>query len=114
MSAEAMAWAAKQKTGKKTRAKLVLMALAHYADASGCCFVASQRTLADFTGQCERTVRDSLRYLEKADLIEREPRFREDGSQTSDSFRLKIKRPASELCAAHQSAIRRLCDEIGY
>lgn len=104
MSAEATAWAAKQRTGKKTRAKLVLLALAHYADADGCCFIPSRRTLSDFTGQSERTVFNSLLYLEKADLIEREPR---------NKFLLKIKRPAdapmSALCAASSNpSVRRL------
>lgn len=72
MSVEAIAWASKQRTGSPG-AKLVLIALANYANDSGQCWP-SQATLAMWTEQSDRTIRTHLATLESMGLITRQAR----------------------------------------
>ena len=99
MSFDATAWAAKQTTGK-TGAKVVLLALANYADKRGYCFP-SQKLLSQFTELSVRSIRRCLDHLENQKLITREPRRREDGANTTNAFWLNFDQrpdcPAAKL-----------------
>jgi hypothetical protein len=87
MSVEAISWASKQKTGSPG-AKLVLIALANYANDLGQCWP-SQATMAMWTEQSERTIRAHLATLEAMGLIGRQHRT-EAGAFTSDLVTLNI------------------------
>lgn len=87
MSVEAIAWASKQRTGSPG-AKLVLIALANYANDRGQCWP-SQATLAMWTEQSERTIRTHLATLESMGLIIRQAR-EVAGSFTSDLITLNL------------------------
>lgn len=63
--------------------KLLLIALANYADAAMRCYP-SNRRLCEDTGLSERTVRTVLKALEDRRIISRLERTRSDGSRTSD------------------------------
>lgn len=89
MSVEAIAWAAKQKAGSPG-AKLVLIALANYANEDGECWP-SQATLAQWTEQGERTIRRHLIDLEQLGLITRKART-SSGNFTSDLILLNVSR----------------------
>jgi hypothetical protein len=67
MSWQATAWAAKQKTGSPA-CKLILLALANYADASGAAWP-SQDTLANDTEQSVDSVQRRLKQLVQIGLI---------------------------------------------
>ena len=69
--------------------KLLLLALANYADADGECWP-SQATLTHDTGLSERTIRTALASLEGAGLVSRERRNRPNGSRTSDLITLTL------------------------
>jgi DNA-binding MarR family transcriptional regulator len=69
--------------------KLLLLALANYADADGECWP-SQTTLTFDTGLSERTIRTALASLESAGLLSRERRSRPNGSRTSDLITLTL------------------------
>jgi hypothetical protein len=70
MSWQAIAWSIRQTTGSARR-KLLLLALANYADESGVCWP-SQETLARDTEQSVDTVQRQLGALEKLKLVSRE------------------------------------------
>jgi hypothetical protein len=70
MSWQAIDWAIRQTTGKAGR-KLLLLALASYADKDGICWP-SQETLARDTEQSVDTVQRELPMLEKRKLLRRE------------------------------------------
>jgi hypothetical protein len=70
MSWQAIDWAIRQTTGKAGR-KLLLLALASYADKDGICWP-SQETLARDTEQSVDTVQRELPMLEKRKLLQRE------------------------------------------
>jgi hypothetical protein len=72
MSWQATAWAAKQATGSPSR-KLLLLALANYADASGRAYP-SQETLARDTEQSVDTVQRQIKQLVNLGLIRVEKR----------------------------------------
>jgi DNA-binding transcriptional MocR family regulator len=102
MSVQAMTWAFAQELPPAP--KFVLVALANYAnaDASCCRCFPGQKTLARDTCLGERTVRRSLKYLERHGFIERMRRRRADGTRTSDEVALMLKRtlwPVDELPA---------------
>lgn len=82
-----MSWAWGRPLGPA--AKLVLMALADIADDQGICWP-SVGHLATKCTISERTAQRLLAGLERLGLIEVEPRFRPDGSRTSNRFRLKL------------------------
>lgn len=72
MSVHAMSWAKRQRTGSATR-KLVLLAIADYADDRGIAWP-SQMTLAAETEMSDRSIRTALRDLERINLISRRAR----------------------------------------
>jgi DNA-binding MarR family transcriptional regulator len=67
--------------------KLLLLALANYADEDGACFP-SQARLAEDACLSLRTVVTLLAALEERGLIARERRTRRDGTRTSDAITL--------------------------
>lgn len=67
--------------------KLVLLALANYADEHMRCWP-SQKRLADDTCLTERTMRTVLASLEKRGMLSRTERRRPDGTRASDVFTL--------------------------
>ena len=69
--------------------KLVLMALADIADDHGVCWP-SHKTLALKCSLTDRTVRRVLAVLQAQHLLIVERRFRQDGSRTSNGYRLAI------------------------
>lgn len=87
MSIRAMTWAWGRPLGPA--AKLVLMALADIADDHGVCWP-SVGHLAMKCTVSERTAQRLLAGLERVGLIDVEPRFRPDGSRTSNRFRLNL------------------------
>lgn len=91
MSLEARNWA-RRIGGLPIAAKAVLMALADHADAEGKAWP-KLKTLAEITSMTERHVRRQIGVLEGRELVVREDRFRKDGGQTSNIYRLAIERP---------------------
>lgn len=88
MAFQAMAWALQQDVTPTQ--KLVLIALANFADQKGHCFPSS-KALARITGLCERTVGYALEILsdKKHRLIEKESTFSEkNGRQLANRFKL--------------------------
>ena len=67
--------------------KLVLLALANYADANLRCYP-SHNTLSADTGLSERTILTVLKSLEEKQVLSREARRRGDGSRASDLITL--------------------------
>jgi hypothetical protein len=94
MSLEARNWA-RRIGGLSIAAKAVLMALADHADAEGKAWP-KLKTLAEITSMTERHVRRQIGVLEERGLLAREDRFRRDGAQTSNMYRLAIERPAGK------------------
>lgn len=94
MSIAAMEWAYRQEV-TPSAAKFVLVTLANYADGDGFCFP-GQDTLAQMTGQDERSVRSHLAALESSGLIRREHRQRKNGSRKSDGIYLEIPIPTGK------------------
>ncbi len=92
MSLEARNWA-RRIGGLPIAAKAVLMALADHADADGKAWP-KLKTLAEITSMTERHVRRQICVLEGRGLVMREDRFRKDGGQTSNIYRLAIERPS--------------------
>lgn len=80
-----------------SNAKLVLLALANYADEDGICYPSVKRLVA-MTGLSERAVRYALQALVDGGAIDREQRRRENGTRTSDEYRLHI--PAAQVAAS--------------
>ena len=85
MSVQAMTWAWEQELPMGPKA--VLVAIANHADGEGLCYPGQAR-LARMVGCNERSIRNFVRVLEDAGLIERVQRRRKDGSRTSDEYRL--------------------------
>jgi DNA-binding transcriptional MocR family regulator len=89
MSHYMTALAMKQK-GLKPAAKIVLYWLAdHHNETTGACFP-SLKTLAKECEMGKSTLIRHLDDLEKAGLIERHERARENGSQTSTAYKLRL------------------------
>lgn len=76
--------------------QLVLLALADHADDGGGNCFPSVKTLARKTRLSPRTVKRRLHRLEELGLIAITPRVREDGSASSNTYRLIITRGATE------------------
>jgi hypothetical protein len=91
MSIQAMS-AAFEVQGLSPSEKVVLLALANYADEKNRCWP-SQKRLAEMTGLTDRWVRKILSTLETRGFLTREKRCRDDGSQTSDVFQLRLTPP---------------------
>lgn len=86
MSIQAVAWALKQRLGSPTL-KVVLIAVANYADEDGVCWP-SQERLAQDTDLTERSVRDVLKKLEAMGFIQRTPRHVNGNQRETDIIRL--------------------------
>ena len=71
------------------RAKLVLMSLADAADDQGVCWP-SIPTVARKCCLSKRTIQRTLQDLVNGGWLQVEPRFRKDGSRTSNSYRLAL------------------------
>lgn len=67
--------------------KLVLIALANYADEENRCFPSVKKLVAE-TQLSDRAIRNAIRQLIEAGLVEKTERRRANGTQTSDEFRL--------------------------
>ena len=90
MSIRAMHWAWSIKL--PPTAKLVLLSLADIADDSGACWP-SHPTLAAKCTLTSRTVRRVLIQLRAQELVFVEPRFKSNGSRTSNRYRLPVDTP---------------------
>lgn len=99
MAHEYTTWAYAQNV-KPAGCKFVLVALADSADSTGRSF-RGQKNLAEMTGQSERAVRDHLDALERAGFVRRVPRFRSDGTRTSDECFLPPKGEDGEINHRH-------------
>ena len=88
MSWQATAWAMRQITGSARR-KLVLLALAYYADKNGVCWP-SQETLARDTEQSVDTVQRQLDVLQKVKQIQRERKLKRRGQWQGYLYKLPI------------------------
>jgi hypothetical protein len=87
MSLEAYRWVEKQSPRVKS-GKLVLYALAGFADPKGYCFP-RQESLAEVTGLCVRTIRTALDGLEAEGLLSRKCTWRKHG-RGSDRYQLHL------------------------
>ena len=91
MSWHAMAWVNEQTM--PPMAKFVLLQLARRADDETHECWPGQKLLAKDCSMGERTVRRHLAWLEENGYIGRVQRRRENGSRTSDRYRIQYKRP---------------------
>ena len=73
--------------GVSASEKLLLLALANYADENMACYP-SQKRLADDTALSDRTIRSLLAKLEDRGIVSRKEDFRRDGSRKSDIITL--------------------------
>jgi hypothetical protein len=90
MSIRVMTWA--WSTALPPTSKLVLMALADIADDLGVCWP-SHPTLAAKCSLTDRTLRRVLCSLQAQKLVFIQPRFKTDGSRTSNRYRLAVDTP---------------------
>lgn len=88
LSVQAITWALQLETGSPTH-KLVLLALANYANQDGQCWH-SQLTIAADTELSRASIVRSLDFLEKQGVIIRERRSRADGVRTTDIITLDL------------------------
>jgi hypothetical protein len=103
MSWQATAWAMRQTTGAARR-KLLLLALASYADRNGVCWP-SQETLARNTEQSVDSVQRQLDSLEKLKLIQRERKPKRRGQWQGHCYKLPLQTgPAPKGRKAAQSS----------
>jgi Helix-turn-helix domain len=91
----------------KSTIKLVLMALADAADDDGNCWP-SVPTLARKTCMDERSVQRILKYLKENTFIEINPRYRTDGSPTSNGYRILLANTGDNL----SPPFRKKCHEV--
>lgn len=89
MSFQAVSWAW-ELNGLTATQKLVLMGLASYADEDEATCFPGQKTLAKRANVSVRTVQRALKELEILGAISRARRFREDGSRTSDGYKVHL------------------------
>jgi hypothetical protein len=88
MSWQAVAWSIRQTTGSARR-KLLLLALANYADENGVCWP-SQETLGRDTEQSLDTVQRQLAALEKLKLLTRERMPKRRGQWQGHRYKLAL------------------------
>lgn len=74
--------------GLPHRAVAVYMYLKHRADGEGVCWPGVRTIAAELKLSCS-TVRRALRDLEQSGWLETSPRWRENGSCSSNSYRLR-------------------------
>jgi DNA-binding transcriptional MocR family regulator len=106
MSWKATAWALRQATGAARR-KLLLLALANYADETGVCWP-SQETLARDTEQSVDTVQRQLNVLEQLKLLERARMPKRRGQWQGHRYKLLLQADWSpqRRCAAGPADLR--------
>jgi DNA-binding MarR family transcriptional regulator len=73
--------------GLRATDKLLLLALANYADENGKCWP-SHKKLSQDTDLSQRTILTAFKRLEAAGVVTREPQKRDDGSRKSDIIHL--------------------------
>lgn len=96
--------------GISSSEKLVLLALANYADENMRCWP-SQETLARETELSERTVWGALKSLEEKRVLSREQRKRADGTRSTDVFTLHFYLTiTSEPVAKAAKSTRKSCE----
>ena len=95
MSVKALTWAFEQPISATE--KVVLLALADHANEHGLCWP-SVSTLMKRANVGERTVQRAIQSLEEGGFITRERRSRENGSDTSNLYRLMFERTSTETC----------------
>lgn len=86
MSWKASAWAREQK-GLDTTEKLLLLLIADYCDDRGACWPSVPRLAAEMETTV-RTVQRAISKLELKRMLRRDPRWREDGSRTTNGIQL--------------------------
>lgn len=99
MSIEALKWALDigEEHGLEPAQRLVLIMLGNSADHTGGNLFPSHGFIARRTGLAKSTVRSHLAFLHKTGLLVKEGRSREDGSQTSNTYRLAMMQPGLAL-----------------
>lgn len=107
MSIKAMNWAWEQTLAPSS--KLILMALADAANEEGQCWPRI-RLIAAKCCTSERTVQRVLKEFEHNRMLIVTPRFRPDGAQTSNGYRLDMQIPPDKL--SPPSPARRREDDI--
>lgn len=95
MSVEALSWAFQQEVTPAAK-KLVLIALANRADEEGYCYPGYKK-LASQCSMARSTVILHVKALEKEGFIEISSQQRENGSDTSNLYRLGLNRVGSEI-----------------
>lgn len=98
--------------------KLVLLALANYADENAQCFPPVKRIVAE-TGLSDRAVRNAIQLLISVRAIVKATRRRKNGTQTSDLFTLfpdggetqTAPRAGGRRCRSEQTAPDAVCDD---
>lgn len=86
-------------------AKLVLLALANYADADGLAYPSVKRMTVE-TGLCDRAVRKAIKALADIGALEIVTQRRPDGSQKSSQYRLTPQTAPDAVCGGEQTAPR--------
>ena len=94
MSYQATAWASSQKCGGAA-GKLLLYALANYANADGLAYPTQKKLAAD-TELSVRSIRTWLCKLEEMGLIAREKGRLPSGQYSTDMYRLQLHQPAAK------------------
>lgn len=102
MSVQAITWALRIETGSSTH-KLVLIALANYANQDGQCWH-SQSTIAKDTELSRASIGRSLDFLEKEGVLTRERRQRADGTRSTDLITL-------DLCCTELRCTQQCCTQ---
>lgn len=105
MSVEATNWAWGIE-GLLPAERLILIAIADYADENWSCFP-GQETLAIRVCVSKRTVIRLLQSLEDKGLLHRERRFRADGTRTSDRFFLVRNRQGDQVTTVSRDNLSR-------
>ena len=101
MSIKAMSWAWDQDCSGSQ--KLVLLALADHSDDDGNCWP-GVRGLSNKCRLGDRTLRTSIAALELMGFLTSTPRYREDGSQTSNFYQLNMRGPSAEYAPPPETA----------
>ena len=77
------------KQGLKPREFIVYCCLVKHSDKNGVCFP-SRRLIAEECCIDKKTVDSAIKNLEKAGLVKKKKRRRQDGSNTSNAYTVKL------------------------
>ena len=77
------------KQGLKPREFMVYCCLVKHSDKNGVCFP-SRRLIAEECCIDKKTVDSAIKNLEKAGLVKKKKRRRQDGSNTSNAYTVKL------------------------